>query len=338
MPTNKNASYRYRLLDTCLRNRQRKWTIADLQAYISQRLIEELDVTRLNKDGMAVSIRQLNYDIAIMKKDPPEGFAAPIVCVDGYYSYDDPNYILQGLKFLHHEISAIREALLVLRQFPSLPHYESLQEIYTGMTSNQFLNTDRDIIQFESNPLLKGIHWLKPLYLAVKHQQPILLSYLPYNRPNPLVSIVHPYLLKEYNNRWFLLAFSESEQMLWTYSLDRIEAFSPVDTPFKPNDVFDPHVYFQHIIGVTIPADLLPEHVLIKFSPGRAPYILTKPLHHSQHVISNDESGILIQLYIIPNWELRTLLLSFGEDAEVVSPVNLREAISGALKQALSKY
>ena len=84
MPKGKNASYRYRLIDQALRNTGRRWTYNELLDFICEKLEEEFDVNINNEKERALSPRQLADDIRIMRKDPPEGFGAPIVRKEGF--------------------------------------------------------------------------------------------------------------------------------------------------------------------------------------------------------------------------------------------------------------
>ena len=85
MATNKNASYRYRVIDNCLKNTARKWTLNDLIKTISEKLDEDLGIYK------GVSKRTVQNDISIMRSMYPRGFDAPIVCKDGNYYWDDSN-------------------------------------------------------------------------------------------------------------------------------------------------------------------------------------------------------------------------------------------------------
>ncbi len=96
--------------------------------------------------------------------------------------------------------------------------------------------------------------------------------------------------------------------------------------------------YFEDIIGVTRPKDSGLKKVLLHFTSNLAPYILTKPLHGSQRKISHDENGLVVQLEVIPNYELEQLVLSYGEAVKVVEPKGLRGDIQERLKLSLDNY
>lgn len=332
MPANKNASYRYRLINYCLRNRARRWTVDSLVDYISERLREEFDV-----EG-GVSERTLYGDFAVMRKYPPEGYGAPIVIKSRQVSYSDPDFSIDNVPLNNTDIGVLQEAVALLKQVAGLPHVEELLNVARKLGGASESESD-PAIHIERNEQLAGLEYLRQLYDCIRTQQPVALHYRPFGAAEPLTPLVHPYLLKEYNNRWFLLGWSETEALLRIYALDRMEALRPAVAQWIPNNSLDPDTYFRDIIGVSIPEDMTVHAVRLRFSAHRAPYVLTKPLHASQKTaVLHPDGAAEVEIQVIINPELRTLLLGFGPDVEVLQPPGLRLEIAAALQQALSAY
>ena len=118
--------------------------------------------------------------------------------------------------------------------------------------------------------------------------------------------------------------------------LDRIENIEYSDTIFKRNLNFDFNAYFRDILGVTIEKGKEPERIRLKFSPQRLPYVLSKPIHHSQ-IVENEAEGI-VSLNLIPNKELTSELIWFRDDVEILSPEPLREEIKEIIAKMYQKY
>jgi predicted DNA-binding transcriptional regulator YafY len=142
--------------------------------------------------------------------------------------------------------------------------------------------------------------------------------------------------LKQYNNRWFLLGFNPEFEDLSIVPLDRIESVAHADITFNRNLDFDFDVYFRDIIGVSIEKGKEVEHIRLKFSPNRLPYVLSKPIHHSQQL--EDEAEGIVSIDVIPNKELLSELIWFRDDVEVLSPESLREEIKGKIAEMYHKY
>ena len=65
---------------------------------------------------------------------------------------------------------------------------------------------------------------------------------------------------------------------------------------------------------------------------------ITKPLHLSQRIISEDDGYTKISINVKINKELISLLLSFGPDVEVIAPASLRAMIAKDTEAMLYKY
>lgn len=332
MPQNKNAACRYRLINHCLRHRSRRWTFEELLEYVSQRMYEDFDV-----EG-GISERSLRADIALMRKDPPAGYGAPIVIKKGIVWYDDPEYSIDKVPLNDSDRQALHDAMSLLSQLSGLPHVEALLGLSEKLGVEAPAHFDT-VVLMERNDRLAGLQHLRILYRYIRERQPLRLSYRPYGAEEPLDPLVHPYWLKEYNNRWFLFGWSQDEALLRVYALDRIERLEAAAADWIPNEIADPLLYFKDIIGVSIPENAVLETIRLRFSAYRAPYLLTKPLHPSQRVVATHPNGsVELELRLLPNPELRTLLLGFGPHVEVLSPPTLREEMAAQLSEALQRY
>lgn len=337
MGYNKLASYRYRLIDFCLQNRQRRWTLQSLREYLSDKMREEFDREE------SLSERQLLYDIALMRKDPPEGYGAPIVRKGGYVYYGDPGYSISNVPFNDLDLQAFRSALHLLRPFDELPYFEELQTLLLkleGRGEANALKNRQPVILFEKNEMLKGKHWLSRIFEFTLQHKVLRILYHPFYLETPLALVFHPYLLKEFNSRWFVLGWNEKEEAVWNLALDRIQDVEALDGhPFRSNQSLDPDLYFRDIIGVTLPEKMERSPVRLVFSAARAPYVLTKPLHGSQKVLETYLDGrVEVEISVIPNRELESMLLSFGADCEVLGPASLRERIGELVRDSASRY
>jgi predicted DNA-binding transcriptional regulator YafY len=334
MPTNKNASYRYRVIDNCLKNTGRKWTLDDLMDKISTRLEEDFGkVTGISK-------RTVQGDISIMKSMRPRGFDAPIVCKDGFYLYDDPDYSIENNPLNEQDIKNLREAIELLKQFKNIPILTDLQEIVLRLEGiiPEKKQGGRKLIDFEANEKLKGLSLIDPIYKAIKNMQVLKVEYLPYTYTENLKMIIHPYLLKEYHNRWFLIGYNNELKKISHLALDRIESFDFADQDFILTKEYNESLYFENVLGITIPENAKPELIELKFTTERAPYIKTKPIHHSQKIIQENEYGIVVQLNLVVNKELISELLSYGKDLTVIKPVSLEEMIKDDLQKTIHRY
>jgi len=332
MPTNKNAQFRYRVIDRCLRNTGRRWSLNDLVEEISARMAEDLG----NDKG--ISRRSVQYDISLMRSEPPRGFGAPIVCKDGYYRYEDPDYSIVDHPLIDSDVEQIEEALNILKQFRGLPHFRGLEQVLYKLEGQVMASSRPGVVHFEVNEEVSGLDWLGPLYQAINRGHVVKLEYQPFMADVPQKEKVHPYLLKEYNNRWFVLGYTESCRAIRNYALDRIRGMIETNQTTIDNRFIDPETYFCDIVGVTVQEGREKQQIVFRAVPEQAPYIRTKPIHHSQRIRKETEAYTEFSIEVIPNFELEQVFLSFGERVWVTGPESFRNTLKKRIAQAVENY
>lgn len=190
------------------------------------------------------------------------------------------------------------------------------------------------VIGFEANEYIQGLEYIELLFGYICNKQTIEITYKPFGSKSFLYR-VHPYYIKQHNSRWFLLAMNHETQKIMILALDRIQKIDLSNIAYMPTEI-DFAEYFDDVIGVTIPQDTIPEHILLRFSANRLPYVLSKPLHHSQKV--KDKGQGIIEIIVIPNRELEAQLLWFGDDIEVLQPETLRQQIAEKIAKMHDLY
>lgn len=322
MPTNKHASFRYRVLNQCFTNRgHRRWSLEELVREVTQYLQVEFGA------GLAVSQRTIQGDINVMRSARPRGFNAPIVCRQGLYFYSDPDFSIEKTPLGREELDLLREAVALLRQLPGMPQLPALEMLLQRIGSNGGLNSlSPAFIQFETNPAVKGLEWLGPLYKTIAEQQVLNVHYQPFTE-EALDIILHPYLLKEWRNRWYIFGRTEQDR-LWNLGLDRIRNVSiEKGIVYKSNDLFDPETWFNDIVGVTKPDNAQVETVEFETSYLPSRYLETRPIHPSQRLLRQEHDRFIFSLRVFLNYELVNELLRLGSDLKVMGPPALVEMV-----------
>lgn len=333
MPANKLASFRYRVINNCLLNTRRPWTRIDLMDEIETQLDHDFGIKK------GISKRTFHYDVDIMKSDPPRGFGAPIVVVNGCYKYTDPDYSIDKIGLNDTDIESIKGAVELLSHFKQLPIHSQLSLVKDKVTG-QILTShaNEPIIELEHREVV-GRQYLTPLYNLIKNKKVIKLTYKPFGADKPKIHELHPYFLKQYNHRWYLMALNQKYSNVGTYSLDRIvkvDVAHGVQFDNSQNINHDKH--FEHIFGVTLEADKAPVEIIVSVSKEQMPYVKTKKLHNSQTILKEDENGMVISLKIIPNYEFYSTILSAGDGIEIISPAEIRKGVADRLIRAFNQY
>jgi predicted DNA-binding transcriptional regulator YafY len=336
MPKNRNALFRYRIIDRCLSNRMRSWTWRDILDEVNRKLDEE-GQPAIGKTTIFEDFKDIEFRV----------YQAPIEKYHGedrriqYMRYADPDFSIEKSPISATETEILRTALQLFSRLRGLPQFEWLHEAMPRL--EQQIGAKReggDIISFDTNRDYAGAEFIQTFFMAIQHRRVLKVLYQPFSALVPDEQEFHPYHLRQYNNRWF--AFGH--QPGWTKSkyvnlaLDRVVEITETERPYKEDDcVWED--YFHDIVGVTI-HDLPPQEVRIRImDEEQVKYIRTKPLHHSQKPIRKTEQGWFeTSIKVIPNIELEKLLLSYGSRIMVLSPTTLTERMRGHAERMTAGY
>lgn len=330
MPVNKHALIRYQILDRCFRNTGRNYFFQDLQEEINKAFQE------INPEGEGISRRQLFLDIGFMESEA--GWSAPLEKVRigkrVAYRYEDPKFSISNQPLNVTEIKQMESALQIMSRFSGLPQFEWISEIIPVMENRLGIKGGaQKVISFDSNIDYQGQNFLTPIFNAIINRRVLSVLYKDFLSEESYTLIFHPYYLKQYNNRWFALGLNEATgNPTWTLSLDRIHGIDETAGVYKDSDT-DWDDYFFDIIGVTRMKDKEIEEIKLLFSSSLAPYITTKPLHATQKE-KLTEDGLEVRINVIPNYELESLILSYGEHVQVLAPGWLASKISARIAKA----
>lgn len=334
MPANRNALIRYKTIDKCLSNPYQKWTLEKLIDACSDALYEYEGI------DSGVSKRTVQADIQIMRSDKL-GYNAPIeVYEKKFYRYADCDYSITNMPLSQQDLDKLTEVTDILRQFKGFSHFKEL----TGMVQkiedkvNIERNNSEPIIDIDKNENLKGLEYLDFIYRAILEKKVLMVTYQSFKARVPQAFNFHPHLLKEYNNRWFMVGFKNKSEPILNLALDRICSLTEnLKQSFITNPDFSAKDYYRDVIGVTVNNER-PRNVRLLINNYNAPYVLTKPLHHSQTVINKSDQGLEIQIRVRMNYELERLILGFGESIQVLAPAVLRKRIQFKLHKATENY
>ena len=335
MATNKHATIRYQTLDKCFRNSGRSYYIDDLIDACNDAIYNYSG----NKNG--VKRRQVLEDIKFMESE--QGWNIPLNHIhDGhkvFFRYEDMSFSINNQPLNETEENQLKEALNTLSRFKGMPQFEWVDEISARLDSGLGLSkTSQQIIEFEQNDFLQGLELITPLYNAIIYKKTLNVSYKSFKRDRNQSIIFHPYYLKQYKNRWFVFGLNERFGQITNLALDRIFGLEDSDSLYIPNSTIDFCEYFEDVIGVTLDKEAKLEKTQMRISKDLYPYIQTKPIHGSQKTKEKGDTFVVIELELIPNYELESLILSYGEGIEVLSPKSLREKIKNRINATIKNY
>jgi len=338
MPATLFPTIRYDTIDSCLNKPgNRRWNARTLAACCGEAIREQT-----GRDIADPSVRTIKNDIARMRGGEL-GYSAPIEWDTRRqtYFYAEKGFSIKKIPLSREELRELKQITSIWSQFGRFKNMEPVRAAVEKleMALRTQLDDTPPIIDFEKNELAVGLHWIDPLYRHILHRHSILIEYCPFIEPTPVRILVSPYLIKEYNNRWFLIGFDHAKKRIRTWGLDRIlQLEKHWLEPHYRDPAFRPEYYFKQVIGVSVPDDAVPEVVRFWASPEQAKYIETKPLHPSQRVVERSDDGVIFELTVIVNYELESRIFSFGEKVKLLAPESLCERFAQRVKVLFRHY
>jgi predicted DNA-binding transcriptional regulator YafY len=355
MPKSKNADIRYRVIDKCLRDKNHRYTIYDL----AQKCTEAVNYLLDPLDEYNISIRQIRMDINHMSSEA--GFQAPIVSrkIPGvskhYFTYEDPDFSISNIPLTEEDIANLKSSLFLLQRFGGTHHEEWIHDFAVRIeelpvrkkpsgidVKTPNLSEKAVIVQFDHQDTEGGGEFIIPLYQAIEKKQAITITYKEFKSEEEKNYHISPYLLKQYNRRWFLLCKSENLGYVTTLPLDRMIDIQPSihDFVLYTGPGKEPVNFFDDIIGVTNDSRLKVEELELEVHSTLLPYLKTKVLHESQKMEkpTSDPHWFSIRIKVKPNYELYSVLLSHGPRIRVVAPKSIQNKMEELILEMQEHY
>lgn len=206
------------------------------------------------------------------------------------------------------------------------------------LSLNNMINECRDLrdrILFEEIP--SSQRWLTAIVGAIQDQKTIEITYQGFNSPEPSTFEVHPWCLKLFRQRWYLLAKSEAYKEPRIYGLDRIRAVRESKNPLKVPKKFNADEFFSHFFGIIVD-EREPDTIRLKVDADQVKYYKSLPLHSSQKEIEATDEYTIFEYQLVPTYDFEQEVLSKGPTVEVLAPASFRDLIREDAKAMLARY
>jgi len=335
MPANKDQLLRYKVLNSCFKDTSRLYDINALVECCQQEMLRVYD--------KSVSKRSVQNDLQLLQIEPYNVEFDEELKKQHFYRYADTSFNLEVVSDLtKREKTALHDTVELLRPMCEDPDtanplmqwmYMSLQRLESGKP----LAEKSPCVAFENNESLAGMGNFNVLLECIMNHRPVTLRYKAFHCDEAKNINVHPYYLKQYNGRWYLIATADGYDGISTYALDRILTVGIWKATYQPCKV-DLDELFADTIGVTVNPDAKVERVVLKVDAKRYPYVETKPFSEKQKIVKKDNESVTITFPMRVNKELMAEILSFGGDIEVIEPLELRTIIARKVSDLNNKY
>ncbi|TDX87094.1 helix-turn-helix transcriptional regulator [Epilithonimonas xixisoli] len=182
-----------------------------------------------------------------------------------------------------------------------------------------------EIMIFEKRQA-SGLHNLEGLVFAIKNSKIITFNYTKNWEGISTKRVVEPYALKEFKNRWYLLANEVDGKDLFikTFGLDRISDLEISTKLFSKQDI-DVNEMFVNSFGIISTLGQKPEIIVLSFDYEQGKFVKSLPIHHSQKVLIDNDSEYRIELTLAPTYDFYQELLTHAGRMKILAPFNVKK-------------
>ncbi len=333
MPNTKLSSIRERVIDRCLSS-GKSMTLKDIWEEVNKALIARGEKIVKSKNTILQDIYSM-VNCSVAKLDTYQ-FGKYT-----YYRYQDPNFSIYLTPKRLEIIRRLNQIIENLNDFIGRPGFEWLKDVREKLRVTAYEGLDTSpVVSFSFNPgYAESLIHFSPLYDFIKTRTAIELTYKKFSNDEERTYVVHPYHLKEFQNRWYLFATVDHHpDSLACFAFDRIIGYKKSNVKYRDNLKYDFKEYFNQMVGLTIFPDAVPEKVLLWVKEKEYPYLKTNPIHLSQKYVKDADGGKIISLYLYINYELEMRILSYGEGVKVLAPDHFAKHIKERIEKLQNLY
>lgn len=215
--------------------------------------------------------------------------------------------------------------------------HERLMEAFEVYNALNLSNSFSASLILEKRKAL-GTDNLYGLLHAIKSRREVSFKYRTFYEDSVSERLVQPVAVKEARNRWYLLCRDKKDEVFKSFGLDRIADLEITNRKFGEIQEYDPEEAYRYSFGIINGTGEKPQKVELSFTPREGRYIKSLPLHYSQQLVKETETETIFRYNLIPTYDLRMEILSYGDQVEVLKPVSLRKQIKEQLESARKVY
>lgn len=338
-----NALKRYYAIDSCIQANtigRKRYSLQDILKIASKEASDDKNNVKLiSRQQLYKDLRSIEdiYNAVYDTSDKGGESGREVI-----YKYADEDYSIQRSPYNLESESLLKDAFIALSMFQGRHGFEFINEFLPKLERYHDMEVEKNpIILYDDNEGVKGLEHFPILGHYIREKMVATVLYKGFRKEKVSITI-HPYLLRQFNSRWYLYGgvenFNSQEFEIWHIPLDRIlKIMICKNEDYKVSEV-DWVDFFQDHYGVTQNKDPK-ENIVLLFYGDSGHYVETKPLHVSQRKGKwIDENTYEIRLKLIPNYEFESLILSYGENVQVIAPESLKERICERINKLSAKY
>jgi predicted DNA-binding transcriptional regulator YafY len=282
-------------------------TYEELQAYIEN----QFDYLQMQDDTLNIgfSKRTLQRDIKEIRN---------VFGIDIEYSYSQKGYFISQNENENMNFQRMMEA------------FDMFNSLNLAQDLTPFIHLEKRRPQGTEN--------LYGLLHAIKNRLQIKFTYHKFWEEELSHRLAEPYALKEFKNRWYIMAKDSKDNNIKSFALDRLTNLEITNQTYQYPDNYSIEQSYRYCFGIISPNHEEPQDIILSFDPFQGKYIKTLPLHDTQQVLVDNDAEMKIKLKLCLTHDLVMELLSFGDNMKVIEPKSLADQIKQAHEKAYRQY
>jgi predicted DNA-binding transcriptional regulator YafY len=328
MPVVKEARLRERVIDSILRNRNRKYNALEIKNEVNRRLGIDISIATIYKDLEHI---KEEYGANIAKNSRSQLF------------YEEEDFSIEKAPLDEEDKKLLDMATTIFRVFSSSPIFgkfeNTINKILTGSAISKVERNRMDCIQPEQNHSVIGVEYIEPILNAILEHNPIEIEYQKVGQEIE-TKVISPYVLKQVDQHWYMIGFDHLKTSLTkNYSLDKILSIKVSKEPYHYDEGFDASKFFKYSFGIYHNYKSKPQKIKLAFKEPYINQIINYPLSPYQtHSLSKDGKTLSVFIELYESYEIISEILKYGASVKVISPSSLTQKIKGVAEEVVRSY
>ncbi len=256
------------------------------------------------------------------------------------YHYTEEVSAFPSFQITEGELFALLVAEKALQQYrgttferPLVSAFKKIAESLPDAVSFNFADWEQTIsFRLTAEPII-DLKIFDALAKATARGRQLRLTYRKPGRRDTETRVVDPYHLANINGEWFLFAFDHLRQDIRTFVPARVQKAEPTGERFIRPKKFSLDKRLRDSFGVHSAEGEF--DVLIHFNEHAADYVREKRWHPSQQ-LREVPGGVELRFKLSSLSEVERWVLSWGGNAQVVTPHELAESVHAAAEKILN--
>lgn len=277
-------------------------------------------------DYCGVDRRTIYRDIEAL-----EEMGVPVWQLDGKFGIDRDGYQSTVRLNLNETVALYFAArLLAHHSDENNPHVVSaLDKMAASLpdaTLSEHMSRAADVIR--AKPMRSNyVQIVETLTRAWADRRIVSIQYWAADRATPEERVIAPYFLEvaRFESASYVLAYDQLRQALRTFKVERIQRAELLPEHYAIPDDFDPYAWLRSSWGIMAEEEV---EVRLRFAPPAARRVQESVWHHSQQIERLADGGCILSMRVGGIREIRSWVLGWGADVEVLAPDELRDQIA----------